>query len=109
MLVESWEELAILLCVRQTILNCSHRILVLRPNERHGYYIGMKTLRFLVAAFLLLSPGLYVTAQQPAGFVPVTDAMLQNPDPADWLMWRRTLNGWGYSPLDQINRRTCAI
>ena len=27
--------------------------------------------------------------------------MLQNPDPADWLMWRRTLHGWGYSPLDQ--------
>ena len=36
--------------------------------------------------------------------VPVTDAMLQAADPADWLMWRRTLNGWGYSPLDEINR-----
>jgi len=35
---------------------------------------------------------------------PVTDAMLANPDPADWLHWRRTLDGWGYSPLDQINR-----
>ena len=42
---------------------------------------------------------------QPAGdFVPVTDEMLQNPDPADWPMWRRTLDGWGYSPLDQVNR-----
>ena len=40
-------------------------------------------------------------AQQPA-FVPVTDAMIRNPDPADWLMWRRTLNSWGYSPLTQI-------
>src|SRR5689334_20562707 len=30
--------------------------------------------------------------------------MLQNPAPGDWLMWRRTLNGWGYSPLEQINR-----
>ena len=28
--------------------------------------------------------------------------MLQNPDPADWLNWRRTLDGWGYSPLDDI-------
>ena len=37
-------------------------------------------------------------------FVPVTDSMLQNPDPADWLMWRRTLDGWGYSPLDQVDR-----
>ena len=33
---------------------------------------------------------------------PVTDAMLRTPDPADWLMWRRTLDSWGYSPLDQI-------
>ena len=39
---------------------------------------------------------------------PVTDAMLRNPDPADWLMWRRTLNGWGYSPLDQIDGRNVA-
>ncbi len=37
-------------------------------------------------------------------FEPVTDAMLQDPDPADWLNWRRTLDGWGYSPLDQIDR-----
>ena len=35
---------------------------------------------------------------------PVTDQTLQNPDPADWLSWRRTLDGWGYSPLDQIDR-----
>mgnify|MGYP003694401925 CR=1 FL=1 len=36
--------------------------------------------------------------------MPVTDAMLQKPSAADWLMWRRTLDGWGYSPLDQINQ-----
>ena len=30
--------------------------------------------------------------------------MLQAPAPDDWLMWRRTLDGWGYSPLDQITR-----
>ena len=41
---------------------------------------------------------------QVRDFTPVTDAMLQNPDPADWLSWRRTLNGWGYSPLEQIDR-----
>jgi alcohol dehydrogenase (cytochrome c) len=37
-------------------------------------------------------------------FVLVTDAMLQKPDPANWLMWRRTLDGWGYSPLNQVSR-----
>ena len=35
-------------------------------------------------------------------FVPVTDAVLQDPDPADWLHWRRTLDAWGHSPLDEI-------
>ena len=34
----------------------------------------------------------------------VSDVTLQNPDPDDWLNWRRTLDGWGYSPLDQIHR-----
>jgi alcohol dehydrogenase (cytochrome c) len=41
-------------------------------------------------------------------FVPVTDAMLANPDPADWLMWRRTQDSWGYSPLAEIGRRNVA-
>ena len=41
-------------------------------------------------------------------FVPVTDAMLRAPDPSDWLMWRRTADSWGYSPLDDIDRRTVA-
>jgi len=35
---------------------------------------------------------------------PVTDEMLRNPSPGDWLNWRRTYDGWGYSPLKQINR-----
>jgi len=44
------------------------------------------------------------TAQQQQPFVPVTDEMLLNPDPADWLMIHRTYDFSGYSPLDQINR-----
>jgi alcohol dehydrogenase (cytochrome c) len=36
---------------------------------------------------------------------PVTDEMLRNPPPGDWLNWRRTYNGWAYSPLTQINRK----
>ena len=39
-----------------------------------------------------------------AEFVPVTDANLRNPDSGDWLMFRRTYDGWGYSPLDQVTR-----
>ena len=54
-------------------------------------------------AALTIATG-YPGQTQVESFTPVTDAELQNPDPADWLMWRRTLNSWGYSPLDQIDR-----
>ena len=60
-----------------------------------------------LVALALLAPAAFppaAAAQDAADFVPVTDAMLQDPDPADWLMWRRTLDTWGYSPLDQIDR-----
>jgi alcohol dehydrogenase (cytochrome c) len=36
---------------------------------------------------------------------PVTGEMLRNPPPGDWLNWRRTYDGWAYSPLTQINRK----
>jgi len=57
----------------------------------------------IAAAAVAMACAIPVTAQTESAFVPVTDAMLQNPDPADWLMWRRTLDGWGYSPLDEID------
>jgi PQQ-dependent dehydrogenase (methanol/ethanol family) len=62
---------------------------------------------FVLAACLVgaAAPLAAVAQSTTSGFVPVTDQMLQNPDPADWLMWRRTLDNWGYSPLDQIDRR----
>lgn len=46
--------------------------------------------------------GLTVTGELKT-YVPVTDAMLRNPDPADWLMIRRNYQAWSYSPLPQIN------
>ncbi|MEX2332797.1 MAG: PQQ-binding-like beta-propeller repeat protein, partial [Pseudohongiella sp.] len=39
---------------------------------------------------------------------PVSDAMLQNPPAEDWLMWRRTWDAYGFSPLDQINTSNVA-
>ena len=61
-------------------------------------------LSFLVALGLLAPLGLPAAVHAQDAFVPVTDAMLQDPDPEDWLMWRRTLDTLGYSPLDQIDR-----
>ena len=40
-----------------------------------------------------------------AAYQPVTTERLKNPDPGEWLMIRRTWDGWGYSPLTQINTR----
>jgi len=39
-------------------------------------------------------------------FAPVTDERLTHPDAADWLMFRRTYDGGGFSPLKQINTKT---
>jgi alcohol dehydrogenase (cytochrome c) len=48
----------------------------------------------------------YEALQAPLDkLTPVTDEMLRNPPPGDWLHWRRTYDGWGYSPLTQINRK----
>ena len=67
-------------------------------RQRPGLFLA-------VLALGALAP-LAATAQsdEDADFVPVTDGMLQDPAPGDWLTWRRTLDGWGYSPLDQIDR-----
>src|SRR6266571_2710051 len=70
-------------------------------------------MRKALAASVLFAAFASLHAQQPAApapavpapkITPVTDAMLQNPDPSEWLMWRRTLNAWGFSPLDQIKK-----
>ena len=69
----------------------------------------MKRLLALAALILFAGPsGRDIHAQGGRRFVPVTDAMLQKPSDSDWLMWRRTLDGWGYSPLNQINRDNVA-
>jgi alcohol dehydrogenase (cytochrome c) len=44
----------------------------------------------------LLVPG------EVKNFSPVTDAMLRNPDPSDWLMIRHDYHATNYSPLNQI-------
>jgi alcohol dehydrogenase (cytochrome c) len=65
-------------------------------------------------ALALAGRGLLATAQgsgQPAAppiartlqsYRPVTAERLKKPDDGDWLMVRRTYDGWGYSPLGEI-------
>ena len=44
----------------------------------------------------------------PHELSPVTDEMLADPPPGDWLSWRRTRNSHGYSTLDQVTRDNVA-
>ncbi len=53
---------------------------------------------------LALTLGVAGLNAQVANFEPVTDEVLRNPSDADWLQWRRTYDGWAFSPLEQINR-----
>ena len=49
-------------------------------------------------------PSRFVNQEAPHDLTPVTDALLADPPPGDWLSWRRTRDGHGYSPLDRITR-----
>ena len=63
-------------------------------------------------SLLLFLAALPLMAQTPAPAPPMPDVLknyktvtaerLAKPEDGDWLMIRRTWNGWGYSPLNQI-------
>ena len=40
--------------------------------------------------------------REVGSYTPVTDALLENPPDEEWLSWRRTPLGHGYSPLEQL-------
>lgn len=59
------------------------------------------TIATLAAAAML--PVVFLLGQGRA-FNPVTEAMLKNPSPNDWLMYNRTYDSQRFSPLTQINK-----
>ncbi len=52
-----------------------------------------------VAALVMPSAGALAQVKE---YSPVTQERLSNPEPQNWLMYRRTYDGQGYSPLNQI-------
>jgi alcohol dehydrogenase (cytochrome c) len=60
----------------------------------------------VVAALLSAAAvlGAFAPRASAQTFVPVTQQMLEKPDPADWLMMSRTYDAQHFSPLDQINK-----
>jgi alcohol dehydrogenase (cytochrome c) len=69
---------------------------------------GLCVAAALVLAVLSAGPlGPDLQAQARA-FIPVTQAVLANPDPSDWLHISRTYNQHRFSPLTQINKGNVA-
>ena len=82
--------------------------------------ISRKALTHGVCAAAIIAAGIFTAAAQqivfPASLDPVpgpvppilqnysavTAERLKKPEDANWLLFRRTYDGWGYSPLDQI-------
>ncbi|MEM7468555.1 MAG: PQQ-dependent dehydrogenase, methanol/ethanol family [Pseudomonadota bacterium] len=59
-------------------------------------------LTILLAAISFLCLAEYSDADR--SYEPVTQARLNNPRDGEWLLYRRTYDSWGYSPLNQIDR-----
>lgn len=77
---------------------------MLTPNPPLGYLGAVIGLVWL-SGFSPRGPAqAVVAAGQAQAFAPVTDEMLLDPDPADWLMVHRTYDFQSFSPLDQIDR-----
>lgn len=54
----------------------------------------------MLAASLLPAP---TSAGEVKNYAAVTKERLTNPEPGNWMLYRRTYDGQGYSPLDKIN------
>jgi alcohol dehydrogenase (cytochrome c) len=58
---------------------------------------------FLAACSIVFA--VWPAIAQMQKFTPVTDQMLRNPSPNDWLMYSRTYDAFRDSPLTQINTK----
>jgi alcohol dehydrogenase (cytochrome c) len=88
----------------------------MRISDLANWRLGDSNSRIhkLTNSLILLLATVIVSGQQapPApipdvlvSYKPVTAERLKTPAPEDWLMVRRTYDGWGYSPLTHITRQ----
>src|SRR5438132_4902318 len=61
--------------------------------------LSLSAIITLLAAQSAFTQGVHVDVKP---YPKVTDERLEHPDAGDWLMYRRTYDGSGYSPLNQI-------
>jgi alcohol dehydrogenase (cytochrome c) len=77
----------------------------MRRSRSVGSFVVLSALAVLVTNSLGARQFPEVAAPMPAvlrDYPSVTADRLKNPEDGNWLMIRRTYNGWGYSPLEQI-------
>src|SRR5438477_6789895 len=66
------------------------------------------TFVLISATFIAQQPPQQQPAPTPAvlqNYKPVTADRLKKPEDGEWLTVRRTYDGWGYSPLEQITTK----
>jgi alcohol dehydrogenase (cytochrome c) len=81
-------------------------------DRQSGHVRRVVAIAFVLHAFSSMSvdPSAQqqpITPPVPAilqSYKPLTADRLKKPEDGDWLMARRTYDGWGYSPLEQISR-----
>jgi alcohol dehydrogenase (cytochrome c) len=80
-----------------------HKTAKLEKSDREEATMTMK--RWLLSSLLASTCLIPLTASAGPieNYSPVTADRLKNPEPGNWMLYRRTYDGQGYSPLNQIN------
>ncbi len=68
-------------------------------------FLAMAVVVVLIGATLLAQQNAAPTPVVLQNYKPVTADRLKKPEDSDWLTVRRTYDGWGYSPLEQISTK----
>jgi alcohol dehydrogenase (cytochrome c) len=76
----------------------------LSPGSRPFLGIVALCVALLAHAAVAQSPDRAARLLRAVKDIPVTEHVLRDPDPADWIMYSRTYDAQRFSPLDQINR-----
>lgn len=71
----------------------------MRTKSMFTLLVGAGAATLMTAAVMAQDSSTHALLQD---FVPVTDEMLANPAPENWITWRGNYASWGHSPLDQI-------
>lgn len=75
-----------------------------RPTTPHNLHERRFPSLSLLLALTLLPVLACSQDSRLTSYQPISAEELRNPSPEDWLMWRRTYDVAGHSPLDLINR-----